>query len=361
MCVLCQTPRKPPPHDRHHHHPSAPPTLSHHYSHRQFPASAYYHALRITSKLLRAAIIAAGLPLVEAETDSGDDFSNNLIADLAPILALFGDQVAKQYLSQSTSTAEHVIFATAPLGIITAITAAIRVDGGTLLKAGIGRARESKGTVEMELMSSTSQDVCELWNGDGIVRVLGAPSIIELYWDASSSGNDIHRFKTAKESNIIWPRKPSVQSNDDDGNGIAPNLTLNLSPTLISRLELVTVAAIEVILQVGVLLWAGLAVYCSPWSDKFHKSGEKVGSHAYPTFATGTVALLIAMFTCAHIVERRTVEKTWEFDSTESSDLQVAWLQKGGVVNDQQFKSYLIKRIYPASSRHGTQKYAKFL
>ncbi|KAK6350304.1 hypothetical protein TWF696_006535 [Orbilia brochopaga] len=126
--------------------------------------------------------------------DPGDDFSNNLFSDLAPLLALFGEQVAKQFLSQSLSWLDSVIFAMAPLGIITAIVSAIRVGGPRWLRAVIGRARESKGEAELELMSSTSADVCELWNGETIVRTLGSPYITEVLWlektDASESSPD---------------------------------------------------------------------------------------------------------------------------------------------------------------------------
>lgn len=48
--------------------------------------------------------------------DSGDDFSNNLFSDLAPLLTLFGEQVANQFLSQSMGWADNIIFAMAPLG-----------------------------------------------------------------------------------------------------------------------------------------------------------------------------------------------------------------------------------------------------
>ena len=43
----------------------------------------------------------AGLPLVKAidlpASDNGDEFSNNLFSDLAPLLTLFGEQVSKQF------------------------------------------------------------------------------------------------------------------------------------------------------------------------------------------------------------------------------------------------------------------------
>lgn len=78
-----------------------------------------------------------------------------------------------QYMSQAMGWADNIVLAMAPLGIITAIVGAIRVGGPSWLKAIIGRARESRAIPEAELMSSTSQEVCELWNGHEIVRVMG--------------------------------------------------------------------------------------------------------------------------------------------------------------------------------------------
>jgi hypothetical protein len=118
-------------------------------------------------------------------------------------LALFGEQFAKQFMSQSSSVhhlasfvywglkltddetvswLDHIIFAMAPLGIITAIVSAIRVGGPPWLRAVVGRARENRATVEMELMSSTSHEVCELWNGEGIVRAMGKPKIQQIIY-----------------------------------------------------------------------------------------------------------------------------------------------------------------------------------
>ena len=68
----------------------------------------------------------------------------------------------------------------APLGIITAIVGAIRVGGFPWLKAMVGRARENRASAELELMSSTSHEVCELWNGDGIVRTMGKGMVKQI-------------------------------------------------------------------------------------------------------------------------------------------------------------------------------------
>ena len=76
--------------------------------------------------------------------------------------------------------ADCIVLGMAPLGIITAIVAAIRVGGPSWLKAIIGRARESRAIPEAELMSSTSREVCELWNGHEIVRIMGEGPIREF-------------------------------------------------------------------------------------------------------------------------------------------------------------------------------------
>lgn len=75
-----------------------------------------------------------------------------------------------QFMSQSLGWADCVALAMAPLGIITIIVSAFRVGGPMRLKAIIGRAKENISIAEMELMSSTSREVCELYNGESIVR-----------------------------------------------------------------------------------------------------------------------------------------------------------------------------------------------
>jgi hypothetical protein len=61
-------------------------------------------------------------------------------------------------MSESMGWLDNVIFAMAPLGIVTAIVGAIRVGGPVWLKAVIGRARENRAAAEIELMSSTSHE-----------------------------------------------------------------------------------------------------------------------------------------------------------------------------------------------------------
>lgn len=59
---------------------------------------------------------------------------------------------------------------------------AIRVAAPNDWKALVGRARESRAMAELELLSSTSQEVCEMWDGQAIVRIMGSPQILELVY-----------------------------------------------------------------------------------------------------------------------------------------------------------------------------------
>lgn len=103
-----------------------------------------------------------------------------------------------QYMSQSTGWADNIILAMAPLGILTATIAAFRVGGPSWLRAIMGRARETRAAAESELMSSTSNEVCELWNGQEIVRVMG---VLGLFGNSSSFRLLLNqRAKQAKES-----------------------------------------------------------------------------------------------------------------------------------------------------------------
>ena len=122
--------------------------------------------------------------------DFWENFANNLATDLAPLIQLFGEAVTKQYLSESLDIWDNIIFACAPLGILTAVVSAIRVCGSPSLKAFIGRAQESTGVAELELLSSTSRSTAELWHEGGITRVFGQPQISEFVYAGNESSRE---------------------------------------------------------------------------------------------------------------------------------------------------------------------------
>ena len=291
-------------------------------------------------------------------------------------------------MSQSMGRVEDLIFACAPLGIITAMVAAIRVGGPGVMQAIIGRARESRGVVEVELMSSTSADVCELWDGKGVIRVLGSSPIIELYYLQSDPGNTssgavdddmiplmerdrgmgIWDFESAISEGLL-ERGPGDSLGSDNSTSsesllahkVVPNIGLNLSGQRVSNLEFMLVAVAGVVLQAGVVVFAGVGTYLSPWNGNFKKGNKPVQKHAFPSMAGGTVALVIGMFLCCYIVERSTTENTWAITEPDGHRVRVAWLQRGGEVNDQHFKSYILHRRHsePSKFLHAVRKLIK--
>lgn len=94
---------------------------------------------------------------------------------------------------------DHIIFAMVPLGIVAAITGAIRAQGPRIAKAFIGRVRENRAQVEFELLSSTSHEVGEAFNGKGIVRVLGRPRIAE-FLVFPSKYNEVERYYDGEQT-----------------------------------------------------------------------------------------------------------------------------------------------------------------
>ena len=84
----------------------------------------------------------AGPPPVLSASDNvfhGNDFSNNIFTDLAPLLTLFGDQMTKQFLSMSMGWADNALIAVCPIGVLTVMVSAIRIGGASRLKTLIGR------------------------------------------------------------------------------------------------------------------------------------------------------------------------------------------------------------------------------
>ncbi|KAF3007124.1 hypothetical protein E8E14_009391 [Neopestalotiopsis sp. 37M] len=335
--------------------------------------------------------------------DGGDDFANNLFSDLAPLLALFGERVTMQFMSQSLGWADNIILAMAPLGIITIITSAIRVGGPSFLKALIGRARENLAVAEQELMSSTSKEVCELWNGHEVVRCMGSSPVTEficiLPRPQGEHGKDVSDLAIRQSQHAGSNHSPKITVMDlgdvlgkqliqidkihtkddlcglEDGSNLtessspdiiitrnqhldAPNISLN-SHSQTNRVELRIVAILGTILQLGVLTFSACSVYHPVFSIGFQRDGNPVAAYAFPCHAAGTLILVVGMLLCAHVVESSTSEET--FRPGSSLTAQLVWLQQAKTVNDQMFDSFAIfakseRTIVTTSRRRGNQK-----
>ncbi|KAG0636076.1 hypothetical protein HOY80DRAFT_1090215 [Tuber brumale] len=296
---------------------------------------------------LRASTVIFLALTPQALAADGIDFSNNLFSDLAPVLALFGEQVSKQFLSQSLTWLEDVIFAMAPLGIITAIVSAVRVGGPGWLKAVVGRARESRAVAEVELMSSTSHEVCELWNGEAIVRVMGSPEVVEiLYFQGGMDGRGRSRFFTfdaAVKNGVLrkdqlrrrHPRAAPTHTTlpKDTGPTSAPNISLNISGVR-GQGELWLFAVVGIVLQFGCSIFIGVTRY----HPMINWGRDKNSEYAYPLMASGTLLLVVGMMACSRVVQSSSKEDIWVAETS----FRILWLQKGDRVNDQLFGSYAL-------------------
>ncbi|KAF3143568.1 hypothetical protein TWF594_005117 [Orbilia oligospora] len=356
-------------------------------------------------------IIVAILALLVCETKAGsdssasewDEFANNFATDIAPIAVLFGEQVTKQFLSESTSVLDHIIFAVAPLGVLTAVVSVIRVCGSSSLKAFIGRAQEAHGISETELCSSTSRDVCELWSNGGISRIFGRPRILEFVFSgkganfytrfpesSGTQGSDKITIKhpscgiyeprdffcrkgpdgcEAPESdhwNEIDPESTEstdqtsssplskTQSNakpDEEKGKLRfaphPNLSLNIGIRAPPRWVHWAVAVFGVLLQ---LSFFGYATWASYYATDIWEDGKPPRKWAFPLATVGTGLLVIGMGLCAMLIDRRTNERRFQKSDPLGSNKKgpsqppqtmMFWLQPGNQsIGDQVFTAF---------------------
>ena len=101
-CVRRRAERRPEPLSNHRCDDSS---ITINQTYRPFPLS-----LNIPRGVFSGVVFVACLPVASALAD-GVDFSNNLFSDLAPILALFGEQVAKQFMAGSLGWSDNILFA----------------------------------------------------------------------------------------------------------------------------------------------------------------------------------------------------------------------------------------------------------
>ncbi|EHK41775.1 hypothetical protein TRIATDRAFT_228873, partial [Trichoderma atroviride IMI 206040] len=287
--------------------------------------------------------------LTPVRADGWDDFSNNLATDLAPFLALFGEQTTKQYLSESITALDYYIFSIAPIGILTAVISAIRVCGSPSLRAFIGRAQEGGGDAEAELCSSTSRDVCELYNNGGIARVFGRPKILEVVYDPSKSTDETAGIYPCREfvrkRPDEWTRHDKSVGDAADESSVAnifaPNLSLNIGIKRQSTVVSWTVAVSGTVLQIGVLAFAVVVTYCLGWQ----KDGKRPDSYACPMAIVGTLVEWGGMFLCAYLVGKTSRKQIFHRNrqslDKQSTPSSIYWVQPGGqVLGDQVFDPF---------------------
>ena len=147
------------------------------------------------------------------------------------MITLFGERLTKQFLSESISALDNVIFALSPLGVLTAVVSVIRICGSSSLRAFVGRAQEGPAEAESELLPCVSESTAELFNDGGITRVFGRPKIMEIIaWEEEDdkTGEKSTKIGTLKEAleDRAWSCKGKVSPSELPELDI-PNLSLN--------------------------------------------------------------------------------------------------------------------------------------
>ena len=155
----------------------------------------------------------------------------------------------------------------------------------------------------------------------------------------------IHRYLSQKDSkvsniapatwNLILPTRTidnytEIAADDVLNDHSVPNISLNVSSQKTSDGELWAIAIIGIFIQLGVIAFAGFGAL---HGDRFRKDGKRVVPYAFPLMAGGTVALVLGMFLCAHIIDKNTVETRWVPES-KSRVLSFKWVQKGNNITE---------------------------
>ncbi|KAL4879592.1 hypothetical protein BJY04DRAFT_193206 [Aspergillus karnatakaensis] len=292
-------------------------------------------------------IALLGVTSVRAE--GWDDFADNFAADLAPLVALFGERLTKQFLSESTSLLDNFIFALSPLGILTAVVSVIRICGNSSLRAFVGRANEAPGEAENELLSCVSEGTAELFNDGGISRVFGRPRLLEIVvWEE----NGLRRFGTLREAlrENAWVVDGAEQVHHDEKGIYAlseldiPNLSLNKGIERRGRGWFYAAAFLGTLLQGGTVVYAGLTFFW--YSRIFDRDGGSHNRYSFPVYLFGTMSLSLGMFLCAFLIERSSSE-TYLYPVKPS---KIYWLQPGRqTIGEQDFGAFLAVNEGPNS------------
>ena len=276
----------------------------------------------------------------------GQLFASNLFSDLAPFLALFGDQLVREFMSQSRCLPDYIIFSMGPLGITMALIIAVRLCGPTCLKPVIGKGRESMQEAELELTLSTSESVCEVWDGASITRIIGEQNFIELRIEHEGGKSHIKQLRDG-------------QGEDETKMTMPPNLSLNTTEEAISLKTKWGIAIISIFLQVCVLVYAGVVQFILP-KPRFQKDGVMGNNrkYAFYTMFFGTLSMNVSMLLCSYAVDKSMNRGPYPVDKSMNrgscsppndpegeqkiQSWRPCWIQRHGKAGDQFFDSYII-------------------
>jgi hypothetical protein len=207
------------------------------------------------------------------------------------------------------------------------------------LKVLIGQSGESDSSIEKALKPSTSNDVCERWDGAKVMRVeTKDPLIKELIY----SDGEWYDLKRAEDEGVLTgTHRPKI---DDAENGVTkgshpvpslpPNLSLNLSNHSYSELPAAAIFGIS--LQLLVLTIAGLTSFHPHWKKTYPTQ-----PYDFWCMAGGTLLLTCGLITCSLTVEQSTSENYYNTNLRDK--VHVLWLQRSTSRSGQPDDSYILE------------------
>jgi hypothetical protein len=197
-----------------------------------------------------------------------------------------------------------------------------------------------KGNPLFKLVHKTnipgSHDELQPLSNNGSTSVSGPNALLspDHYWDEYYSDEDHSRNQSHPNESLPLQ---DIQ--------IPPNISLNARGIPVSDKEKWIYASLGILVQLVVLVYEAAITYYPPLNSKprFLKDGESASREAFPCTAVGTIALNLGMLICAHIIDRSSIEEHWKIkDDKDDKNCKIAWIQKGGTVNDQVFEPYII-------------------
>ena len=216
------------------------------------------------------------------------------------------------------------------------------------------RARDSPDDEEKELLSSTSLNVREIWDGRIVVRQTGGCNMTEVLYDSTWTYTPLEKrnrnpvilsplitlddavgpegvrterqydeVKDLPQSSIFRfvqryykkdseDRKTDFFCNsemvpfEDERHSIlkdrAPNLTLNIDKAIPAPKDVFLFTCLGLLVQTIVMAFNATTVYYFHWL----RAGSVVAAYGYPVWAVGTICLSMGVSLCARVTERAT-------------------------------------------------------
>ncbi|KAL5334463.1 hypothetical protein BJX70DRAFT_402596 [Aspergillus crustosus] len=227
------------------------------------------------------------------------------------------------------------------------------------MKSLAGLNEDRCSDVEKDLLSSTSDEVSELWDGEKVIRVIRPSLVSELFFTGlnASEIEEPYGLYTSQEAKLrdgvlekkhqwtidhdaeleIWHKQYRSQMRLDTtlAKLYPPNMMLNLGPY--NRLpSLWAITILGVVLEGAVVMLAALISFYPPLTECFRSNPL----HFY-LFSSGTGLLSIGLVACAAAIDAATRDEIWK---PKRPNLVVIWLQEGS--EEEGIASYIIvKRI----------------